>query len=136
MKHLLSRLFSKKPKPLTGTPPVRRLKNYSAQSGYVYQYYYEGHRDSQCAEGAAREYVFSISADNKNWHETSVLILNTAVEAWEHQHRRELNSTECYAVAKMALFQAFDERESPGTLKEAVSVRAPDLDAIVENLGL
>ena len=36
--------FSKKPLPLTGAPAVRRLKSYSAQSGYVYQYFYEGQR--------------------------------------------------------------------------------------------
>jgi hypothetical protein len=136
MKRVLERLFSKKPKPLTGTPTVRRQKNYSAQSGYVYQYYYEGHRESHAVEGNADEFVFSISADRKNWTPASVVILDAALRAWSEQHGRELNSTERYAVAKMALFQAFDERESPRMLKDAVCVRAADLDAIVETLGL
>jgi hypothetical protein len=41
---MLRNFFSKKPLPLTGAPAVRRLKSYSAQSGYVYQYFYEGQR--------------------------------------------------------------------------------------------
>src|SRR6185503_2493063 len=103
MKRVLERLFSKKTKPLTGTPTVRRLKNYSAQSGYVYQYFYEGHRESHVPEGSAREFVFSISADRKDWRPTRVFILDSALSAWQQQQGRELNSTECYAIAKMAL---------------------------------
>jgi len=136
MKRVLEKLFAKKPAPLSGAHTVRRVKNYSAQSGYVYQYYYEGHRDSGSAEGNAREFVFSISADRTNWTQNSVFVLGTAIDTWQQQHGRELTSTECYAIAKMALFQAFDERESPRLLKEAVWVRAADLDAIVENLDL
>ena len=119
-----------------GTPPVRRIKNYSAQSGYVYQYYYEGHRESAAAHGSGHEFVFRISADRKNWRQSSVFIMHAALRAWEEEHGRELNSTECYAIAKMALFQAFDERESPPMLKEPVCVRRADVDAIVETLGL
>src|SRR5947207_2133857 len=136
MIRLLEKFFPKKPAPLTGTPATRRLKNYSAQSGYVYQYYYEGHRASHVAEGSGEEFVFRISADRKNWHESRVVLLDAALHAWQKQYGRELNSTECYAIAKMALFQAFDERESPGMLKDAVCVRAADLAAIVETLDL
>src|SRR5690349_6641573 len=123
MKRVLEKLFPKKNKPLTGTPTVRRLKNYSAQSGYVYQYFYEGHRESGTVHGSGREFVFSISSDNKNWQPGSVFLLDAAVAAWQQQHGRELNSTERYAVAKLALFQAFDERESPRRLWEPVYVR-------------
>jgi len=89
MKRVLERLFSKKRAPLTGTPTVRRLKNYSAQSGYVYQYYYEGQRESRAADGSCHEFVFRISADCKNWHESSVLVMHAALRAWEQQHARE-----------------------------------------------
>jgi len=136
MKRVLEKLFAKKPAPLSGAPAVRRVKNYSAQSGYVYQYYYEGHRDSRSAEGNGREFVFSISADRTKWTQNSVFVLGTAIDSWQQQRGRELTSTECYAIAKIALFQAFDERESPRLLKEAIQVRAADLDAIVENLDL
>jgi hypothetical protein len=121
-------LFSRKPAALTGAPPVRRLKTYSAQSGYVYQYFYEGHRGS--------EFVFSISHDRKTWHSTSVLVSDAAVASWEQAHSRELSSNERYAVAKMALFHAFDERARPEQMQEAVRLRPADVEEIIESLGL
>lgn len=128
--------FSKKAVALTGTPPVRRLKTYSAQSGYVYQYFYEGHRPFRAAGESGTEFVFSVSADAKSWHPTSVMLAETALREWEAAHERQLSSTEHYAVAKMALFQAFDERALPGQMKETVGVRAADVEAIAETLGL
>jgi hypothetical protein len=125
-------LFSKKKVPLTGAPAVRRLKTYSAQSGYVYQYHYEGCRGVE----DATEYVFNISADRKHWHTTSVLVGETAVRAWEQAHTRELSSTERYAIAKMALFQAFDERPLPERMKDNVLVRNADIDGIIATLDL
>lgn len=129
-------LFTKKSAPLTGTPTVRRLKTYSAQSGYVYQYYYEGHRDFRSSGESGVEFVFSISADRKNWHSTSVLVSHAAVRTWEEAHGRELSSTERYAVAKIALFQAFDERPTPAQMKDEVRVRNADVEAIIDTLDL
>ena len=129
-------LFSKKSAALTGAPAVRRLKTYSAQSGYVYQYFYEGHRPFRAAGDSGTEFVFSISSDAKNWHPASVMLGDTAVRAWESAHERQLSSTEHYAVAKMALFQAFDERPLPAQMKEDVHVRHADVEAILDTLGL
>ncbi len=56
-------LFQKKTLPLTGAPAVRRMKTYSAQSGYVYQYYFEGYRPLPVESGV--EFVFQISSDRK-----------------------------------------------------------------------
>lgn len=128
--------FSKKTVALTGAPAVRRLKTYSAQSGYVYQYFYEGHRPFGGGGESGTEFVFSISADARNWHPSSVMLGDGAVHAWESAHQRELSSTERYAVAKMALFQAFDERATPALMKEEVRVRNADVEGIVERLGL
>lgn len=128
--------FKKKPLPLSGTPAVRRLKTYSAQSGYVYQYYYEGHRDFRSGGESGIEFVFSISADRKNWHFTSVLVSDEAVHEWEAAHARQLSSTERYAVSKIALFQAFDERAAPALMHDEVRVRHADIDGIIETLGL
>ncbi|HEY1337070.1 MAG TPA: hypothetical protein VGF59_06140 [Bryobacteraceae bacterium] len=108
------------------------MKTYSAESGYVYQYFYEGHRPF---EGGV-EFVFKISADRKAWHDTGVFLNEDAVRSWEQSHGRALSPTERYAVAKIALFQAFDERATPALLKEDVRVRAADVEAIVETLGL
>jgi hypothetical protein len=128
-------LFQRKPVPLTGAPPVRRLKTYSAQSGYVYQYSYEGYRTLTGSESGV-EFVFSISPDRKTWHLTSVLVSDASLTGWEQAHERQLSSTERYATAKMALFQAFDERAMPDQMKEAIRLREADVDAIIEMLGL
>jgi hypothetical protein len=133
---MLERLFKKKPAPLTGAPAVRRQKTYNAQSGYVYQYYYEGqrpfHRDSE----RGTEFVFDVSADRKTSSTVSVFVLDEAVFAWQRQHGRELAETERYATAKMALFQAFDERAHPGLMKQDIRVRAADMEAILSGLGI
>ena len=130
------RSLFKKAAPLTGTPSVRRMKTYSAQSGYVYQYYYEGHRDFRSGGDSGVEFVFTISADLKNWHPVPVLVSADAIRAWESAHGRQLSSTERYAVAKIALFQAFDERPSPAQMKDEVRVRNADIEGIIETLGL
>jgi hypothetical protein len=119
---------------LTGAPEVRRQKSYSAQSGYVYQYYYEGQRPAEAE--AAIEFVFSVSGDRKTWFHVSVLLGEEACGAWERSHGRSLNSTERYAIAKMSLFQAFDERPAPDNMKEAILVRPLDVEGILETLGL
>ncbi|HLK65940.1 MAG TPA: hypothetical protein VKU19_21040 [Bryobacteraceae bacterium] len=129
-------LFKKKPKPLTGAPAVRRMKIYTAQSGYVYQYFYEGHRDYQAGGDHGTEFVFSVSADRKIYQPTSVMVSDDAVRSWEASHTRELSSTERYAISKLALFQAFDEREKPADMQGEVRVRTADIDGIVETLGL
>jgi hypothetical protein len=132
---MLRNFFAKKPLPLTGAPAVRRLKSYSAQSGYVYQYYYEGQRPFSGSESGV-EYVFTVSADRKTFHPVSVVVGEGEVRAWEQVHDRTLASTERYAVSKMALFQAFDERATPLEMKQEVRVRGADMAAIIETLGL
>ena len=112
------------------------MKTYSAQSGYVYQYFYEGFRPFSAGTERGVEFVFSISSDRKSWNSTSVMVGDVAIESWEQSHARALSSTERYAVAKMALFQAFDERELPAQMKDAVHLRNADVDAIIETLGL
>jgi hypothetical protein len=129
-------IFSRRKAALSGAPAVRRMKTYSAQSGYVYQYYYEGHRDYRGAGDDGVEFVFTVSADRKTSHETSVLVSNPAIRAWEQGHGRELSLTERYAIAKIALFQAFDERPDPARLRDEVRVRYADVDGIIETLGL
>jgi len=128
--------FSKKKPPLSGAPAVRRLKTYSAQSGYVYQYYFEGHRPFGSGDSRGVEFVFRISPDRKKWHTTAVLVSAAALRDWECSHERELSSTEQYAIAKMALFQAFDERAEPAQMHQDVQLRSADVEAIVETLGL
>ena len=128
--------FSKKALPLSGAPPVRRQKSYSGQSGYVYQYFYEGMRPFSNSGESGSEFVFTFSADRKTSHPVSVLVSNEAIAGWEQSHGRALAPTERYAIAKMALFQAFDERATPELMKQDVRVRASDVAGILETLGL
>ena len=112
------------------------MKTYSAQSGYVYQYFYEGQRRTGSGEGAETEFVFSISADRKNWSQAAVVVGDAALRAWEESNDRQLSATERYAIAKVALFQAFDERATPAEMSGEIRVRAADVDGIVESLDL
>ncbi len=113
---------------------MRRQKSYSAGSGYVYQYFYLGQREADSSEGLSSEYVFEVSADRKTSFEVSVCLPESIVAAWCAERGRELAGNERYAVAKMALFDAFDQREDPDSLRRKVLVSAPLLEQVAETL--
>ena len=136
LRKILNTFLPDKPAPLTGAPKVRRQKTYSAQSGYVYQYFYEGQRPFRRTNDAGTEFVFAVSADRKTTFPVSVLLSDEALGSWQAEHGRTLNSTERYAIAKMALFQAFDEREQPAQMKQDVRIRVADVQAILSNLDI
>lgn len=122
--------------PLSGAPAVRRLKSYSGQSGYVYQYFYQGQRAVERRRRPGVEFVFSVTADRRRWFPVSVFISRAAVEAWEARCARKLSATEWYALAKMSLFRAFDESAAPEALHEEIWVREQDVAEIMQVLGL
>jgi len=127
------KLFSHKtPEPLRATPAVRRQKNYSAATGYAYEYFYEGFRD----ENGCRCHVFTVSADRKEWFELHVLVEDRAVEAWTAKHGRPLADNERYAIAKMALFEAFDDRPDPQTVQLPIRVGITDAERLLDRLGV
>jgi hypothetical protein len=86
---------------------VRRLKTYTGETGYVYQYYFVGRR--QALHEPAIEYVFDVTSDRKTTFAVSIFLFEEAVSTWEGAHGRKLVEAEHYASAKMRLFQAFDE---------------------------
>ena len=131
---MLSRWFGKKEVPLTGAPAVRRQKTYSAQSGYVYQYFYEGQRPTSPDPGT--EYVFDVSSDRKTSAPVSVFVSTEALENWQRETGRTLSGAERYAIAKMALFQAFDERATPDGMNTAVRVTPAAGRAILQTLDI
>jgi hypothetical protein len=65
-----------------------------------------------------------------------VVVADRAVEPWEAAHERTLSSTERYAIAKLSLFQAFDERSKPPDSTLEVRVSPADVEAIAERLSL
>mgnify|MGYP005834395805 CR=1 FL=1 len=112
----LQRLFARRaaaPAPLKGKRPVARVKSYTALSGYVYEYVYEGYRE----DADARTHVFTVSSDRKEWFNLDVAIPFSALAEWEGARGRTLNEAERYAVAKLALFAAFDGRDGPLALR-------------------
>ena len=125
---------SKPPAALIGAPPVRRQKTYSAESGYVYQYFYLGYREADTPAGLATEYVFEISADRKTSFEVSIFAPETVLSGWCRENGRELAGNERYAVAKLALFEAFDTSPDPRTMHQDVTLDAAQLGRIAGTL--
>jgi hypothetical protein len=119
---------------------VRRIKSYSAANGYVYQYYfYELNRVSMDGE-AAGEFVYAISADRGTSFGLRIFVMQAALEGWARANGRALTSSEEYAVAKMRLFQAFDEGVVPLTAEETRVVRLvvdeSNLEALLKMLNI
>ena len=109
--------------PMARPDAVRRVKSYSASNGYVYQYcFYELNRITH-EGGPAGEFIYAISADCKVTFPLRIVVVQTALEVWAQANGRALTSSEEYAVAKMRLFQAFDEGEVPVTAPGAEELR-------------
>ena len=92
-------------------PPLRRMKSYTGETGYVYQYYFVGKRAALVddPEAPATEYVFDVTSDRKTTYAVSVFLPPQAVEAWAAARGRDLSEPEQFAAVKMRLLQAFDE---------------------------
>ena len=107
---------------MTKPEAVRRIKSYSAANGYVYQYcFYELNRVVLEGEPAG-EFIYAISADRATSFGLRIFVMQSALEAWARANGRSLTSSEEYAVAKMRLFQAFDEGVVPLTPQAAGEV--------------
>jgi hypothetical protein len=109
------------------------MKTYTAQSGYVYQYYFVGKREAlpQAQESPATEYIFDVTPDRKTLYAVSVFVKAEALTAWAAQHGRPLSESEQYAAAKMRLLRGFDEHT---VIHQHVSLRV-DAELIGELLG-
>jgi len=117
--------------PMARPDAVRRIKTYSAADGFVYQYYfYEGNRANRGANPGG-EFTYIISADRQSNFPFKIFVKQAALEAWATQNGRPLTSSEEYAVAKMRLFQAFDE----GLVKAPAS-GLPPLEVHVDEANL
>ena len=111
--------------PLTGGRA--RLKTYSAETGYVYQYTFAGQR----AKESGTEYVFNVSRDRSSRFRASVFVADARTQLWQESHGRELISGERYAIAKLALQRFLDSRE---TGSDAVEI-TPGTDEVERILG-
>lgn len=113
---------------------VRRMKTYTGQTGYVYQYYFVGSRPALNAP--ATEYVFDVSSDRKTTYSVSIFLLTAAVEEWQRTHGRKLVDAEQYAAVKMRLFRAFDEIENMFANGRELTIAADDMEGLLADLGV
>jgi len=132
----LHRLVSKPPAPLKGVPKVRREKTYSAETGFVYQYFYMGYREAKRGEDEGYEHLFSVSSDRASRFTLRVFLSRRVLEQWKKTNDRKLIATEQYAVVKLSLFQAFDEGTDLGGENSEVVVRPEQLEEHVKTLDL
>ncbi len=110
---------------------VRRSKSYSAQTGYVYQYHFEGQQPTR----GGTAYVFIVSRDRKHSFPLTVRLPEEALAAWAARHGRPLSGTEQYAAVKMRLFHAFDELENLDRATE-VNITANSVDDLLAELDI
>ena len=121
--------------PLRGRPPIRREKAYAADSGYVYQYTYEGYRPVLRSGVGGRDFVFRCTSDRSAHFSITVFAPDESFSEWEVEQDRELNEVERYAVVKMHLFETFDDlSQLQGDM--VFEVAAEDVRAHVETLDL
>lgn len=112
------------------------MKTYSAQSGYVYQYYFLESQDRRRWLGkGGTAFLFHVTSDRKNFSVVEILLEEAAVKAWEKAHGRALVEQEKYAAAKMGLFRTFDETAEPAKL-QTFRVGAAMIDELLAPLGL
>ena len=121
---------------------AHRIKAYSAESGYVYQYSFQS---SQRAKRgwfqrgwftSGNEYLFEVSRDRKSAYPLTVFVRDDATRAWEKRHGRALSAAECYAAAKMGMLRAFDALDDPERELSEVVVDAESIDALLSPLGI
>lgn len=117
---------------------ARRVKTYSSATGTVFQYYFFEVEAAVRDGKAGREYRYMVSADRKASYPLHILVEAAAVETWNRRAGGELSGTEEYAVAKLRLFQAFDEDESlaepPAGRTALLFVEETNLEDLVKQL--
>jgi hypothetical protein len=115
---------------------VRRIKAYSAESGYVYQYQFQDVHPAKQGGAAGNEFIYYVSADRKTMFPVRIFVRRDALDQWTKQTGRVLTGTEEYAVAKMRLFQALDEVQDFATKRPDLVVDGSNLGALLERLDL
>lgn len=115
---------------------VRRIKSYSAATGYVYQYHFAEVRKTHRGMVAGTEYVYLVSVDRKTTFPLRIFLRRAAIQKWGKKNGREMTGTEEYAVAKMRLLQAFDEVSDLAATRPDLTVDESNLEALLEKLDL
>jgi hypothetical protein len=117
-------------------PAPHRMKSYTSETGYVYQYYFYAAQQTRRGSSSGREYVYMVSADRKSMFPLKVFVRRDAVEQWSRSAGRELTGTEEYAAAKMRLFAGFDELHDLATARPELLVDETNLTALLAKLDI
>jgi hypothetical protein len=115
---------------------VRRVKSYSAATGYVYQYYFYEVEKTRQGFSSGTEYVYMVSVDRQRVFPVRIFVRKDALEKWSARTGQQLTGTEEYAVAKMRLFQAFDEIEGLAANSPDLVVDDSNLETLLSQLDL
>ena len=118
--------------------PVRPLKTYTAQSGYVYQNYFVGQRPALAddPEAPATEYIFDVTADRKTTFAVSVFLAPQTLKEWSASRGRDLSEPEQYAAVKLRLMQAFDEIADMLHEGRRLRLDGESLASLLESIGV
>src|SRR5580704_5763167 len=115
---------------------AHRIKSYSAATGFVYQYQFVEVQKARRGLSLGNEYVYIVSVDRKENFPLTVFVKQSAEDKWAKREGRKLSGTEEYAVAKIRLFQAFDEIEDLAVTRPDLMVDDSNLDSLLTQLDL
>lgn len=117
---------------------VRRLKTYTSQTGYVYEYYFVGKRHALPDDplAPATEYIFDISSDRKTTCAVSIFLSPGVLLTYAASHERSLSEPEQYAAVKMRLLQALDEIADMVQHGRRLTLGAEALEALLQSVGI
>jgi hypothetical protein len=115
---------------------ARRVKAYSAATGYVYQYYFYEVNKARRGPAHGNEYVYMVSEDRHKVFPLRIFVDREGLERWSRQTGRALTGTEEYAVAKMRLFQALDEVEDIEKHRPDLTVDESNLESLLSLLDI
>lgn len=115
---------------------AHRIKSYSAATGLVYQYAFVEVRKARRGLSFGTEYIYAVSVDRKENFPLTVFVKQSASDKWAKREGRKLSGTEEYAVAKMRLFQAFDEVENLATARPDIFVDDTNMDTLLAQLDI
>jgi hypothetical protein len=117
---------------------VRRVKTYTAQTGYVYEYYFVGTRATLAGDPFApsTEYIFDVSSDRKSIYAVSVFLPPRVLESYAATRARTLSDPEQYAAVKLRLLQGFDEIANMLQDGRRLLLDTESLATLLESVGI
>jgi len=110
-----------------GWVPKPRWKRYAAESGYVYEYVFQGFEHPR--------YIFRATSGPQLEVTIAIELDAEILTNWGRKHR-PLTEIECYGIAKMALLRELDRRAHPEAGQVPVRPAFDEIEAICVDLDL